>query len=88
MKEWTKNRKKKTTIVQELQKLVLEKKLIVDGEVNEVHWKAFKADYKFTSASMAAFMREAGNDFLRSKLVKGGGTGGFPNTLRVPSPTL
>ena len=78
MKEWTENRKKKTTIVQELQKLVPEKKLIVDGEVDEAHWRAFKAEYKFTSASMAALMREAGDDFLRSKLVKGGRNRALP----------
>ena len=72
MKEWADNRKKKTTIVQELSKLVPEKRLIVDGEVHEAHWRAFKAEYKFTSASMAALMREAGDEFLRLKLVKGG----------------
>ena len=37
MKEWTENKKKKTTIVQELHKLVPEKKLFVDGEVDEAH---------------------------------------------------
>lgn len=72
MKEWTENRKKKTTIVQELSKLVPEKKLILDGEIHEANWRAFKKEYKFTSASMAALIREAGDDFLRSKLVKGG----------------
>ena len=59
MKEWAENRKKKTTVAQELHKLVPEKKLIVDGEVDEAHWRAFKAEYKFTSASMAALIREA-----------------------------
>ena len=81
MKEWTENRKKKTTIVQELQKLVPEKKLIVDGEVDEAHWRAFKAEYKFTSASMAALMREAGDDFLKSKLVKGRNNRALPKHL-------
>ena len=78
MKEWTENRKKKTTIVQEVHKLVPEMKLIVDGEVDVAHWRAFKAEYKFTSASMAALMREAGNDLLRSKLMKGGKNRAFP----------
>ena len=72
MKEWMENRKKKTTIVQELHKLVPEKNIFVDGEVHEANWRAFKAEYKFTSASMAALIKEAGEDFLRSKLVKGG----------------
>ena len=72
MKEWTENRKKKTTIVQELYKLVPDKHIIVDGEVHSASWRAFKAEYKFTSASMAALIREAGEDFLKSKLVKGG----------------
>ena len=72
MNQWTENMKRKMTIVQELHKLVPEKKLLVDGEVDEVHSRAFKAEYKFTSASMAALMREAGDDFLKSKLVKGG----------------
>ena len=44
----------------------------VDGEVREANWRAFKAEYKFTSASMAALIREAGEDFLLSKLVKRG----------------
>jgi hypothetical protein len=34
MKEWAENRKKKTTIVQELSKLVLEKNLFVEGELH------------------------------------------------------
>ena len=72
MKEWSENRKKKTIIVQELHKIVPEMNLFVDGEVHEANWRAFKAEYKFTSASMAALIREAGEDFLRSKLVKGG----------------
>ena len=72
MKEWAENRKKKTTIIQELQKLVPEKNIFIDDEVNEVNWRAFKAEYNFTSASMAALIREAGEDFLKSKLVKGG----------------
>jgi hypothetical protein len=74
MKEWAENRKKKATIIEELHKLVPEKQLInKDGKVDDARWKAFKAEYKFTSASMAAFIREAGGDFLRSKFVKGGG---------------
>ena len=89
MKEWTEIKKKKTTIVQELHKLVPEKKLIVDGEVAETHWRAdFKAEYKFTSASMGALMREAGDDFLRSKLGEGRRDWALAtNTPRVPSPT-
>ena len=79
MKEWTENRKKKTTIVQELHKLVPEKNIFVDGEVHEANWRAFKAEYKFTSASMAALIREAGEDFLRSKLVKGGKNRALPD---------
>jgi hypothetical protein len=78
MKEWAENRKKKTTVVHELHKLVPEKKLIVDGEVDEANWRAFKVEYKFTSASMAALIREAGEDFLRSKLVKGGRNRALP----------
>jgi hypothetical protein len=73
MKEWAENRKKKATIIEELHKLVPEKQLInKDGEIDDARWKAFKAEYKFTSASMAALIREAGEDFLRSKFVKGG----------------
>lgn len=72
MKEWSENRKKKTTIVHELSKLVPELKLISDGEINQANWRAFKREYKFTSASMSALMREAGDDFLKSKMVKGG----------------
>ena len=72
MKEWAENRKKKTTIVQELAKLVPDMKLFLDGEVNQVQWRAFKAEYKFTSASMTALMREAGDDYLKSKMVKSG----------------
>ena len=70
MKEWTENRKKKTTIIEELQKLVPDRNIFVDDEVNEVNWRAFKAEYNFTSAPMAALMREAGDDFLKSKMVK------------------
>ena len=79
MKEWTENRKKKTTIVHELHKLVPEKNIFVDGEVHEANWRAFKVEYKFTSASMAALIREAGEDFLRSKLVKGGKNRALPD---------
>ena len=79
MKEWTENRKKKTTIVQELHKLGPEKNIFVDGEVHEANWRAFKAEYKFTSASMAALIREAGEDFLRSKLMKGGKNRALPD---------
>ena len=32
----------------------------------------FKEEYKFTSASMAALIREAGEEYLKSKMVKGG----------------
>ena len=38
-------------------------------------------EYKFTSASMAALMREAGEDFLRSKLVKGGKNRALPEHI-------
>ena len=72
MKEWMENMKKKMTFVQKLHKLVPENNIFVDGEVHEANWRAFKAEYKFTSASMAALIKEAGEDFLRSKLVKGG----------------
>ena len=72
MKEWTKIRKEKTIIVQELHKLVPDKNIFVNGEVNEAQWRAFKEEYKFTSTLMTAFIREAREDFLRSKLVKGG----------------
>ena len=51
--------------------MVPEKNIFVDGEVHETNWRAFKVEYKFTSVSMAAVIREAGEDFLRSKLVKG-----------------
>lgn len=78
MKEWTENKKKKTTIVQELHKLVPKKNIFVDGEVHEANSRAFKAEYKFASASMAALIREAEEDFLRSKLVKGGKNRTFP----------
>ena len=37
MKEWAENKMKMTTIVQELHKLVPEKKLIVDGKVDKAH---------------------------------------------------
>ena len=56
----------------ELHKLVPEKNIFVDGEVHQANWRAFKEEYKFTSASMAALIREAREDFLRSKLVRGG----------------
>ena len=41
-------------------------------------YRLFKVEYKFTSASMAALIREAWEDFLRSKLVKGGKNRGLP----------
>ena len=72
MKDWTEIRKRKTTIVMELVKLVPDFKIIVNGEVNEANWRAFKKEYKFTSASMAALLREAGENFLSQKNVKGG----------------
>lgn len=34
--------------------------------------RKFKAEYKFISASMVALIQEAPDEFLRSKLVKGG----------------
>ena len=84
MKEWSDNRKKKTTIVHELSKLVPEMNLVANGEVNQGNWRAFKKEFKFTSASMAALMREAGDDFLKSKMVKGGKNRSLPeHTQRV-----
>lgn len=79
MKEWGENRKKKTTIIQELDKLVPDMKLFVNGEVHQAHWREFKSQFKFTSASMAALVREAGDEFLRSKLVKGGKNRALPD---------
>lgn len=72
MREWAERKKMKTTILHELHKIVPEKKLIVKDEVDQENWKAFKQEYKFTSASMSALIREAGEDYLRSKMVKGG----------------
>lgn len=84
MKEWTDMRKRKTTIVMELAKLVPDLKIVVNGEVNEANWRAFKQEYKFTSASMAALLREAGEDFLNVKKVKGGRNKVLPdNALRA-----
>lgn len=84
MKEWAENRKKKTTIVQELGKLVPEMNLYVEGEVHQAHWRKFKGEYNFTSASMTALIREAGEDFLKSRLVKGGKNRALPEyTERV-----
>ena len=60
------------TIVQELQKLVPGKQLMLDGKVQGAHWKAFKDKYKFTSASMAALIRVADEKYLSLKFVKGG----------------
>ena len=60
--------------------------LFVDGEVHNANWRSFKAEYNFTSTSMEALIREAGEDFLRSKLVKGGKNRALPNhTMRVLS---
>ena len=59
-------------IVQELHKLVPKKKIFVDGEVHEANWRAFKEEYKFTSASMVTLITEVGEDYLKSKMVKGG----------------
>ena len=42
MKEWIKNKRKKTAIVMELHKLVLEKRIVVDDEVHEANWRSFK----------------------------------------------
>lgn len=63
-------RTKNTTIVQELNKFVPWMNIIVNGEVNKHNWRAFKGKYKFTSASMAAPIREAGGFYLKSKMVK------------------
>jgi len=84
MKEWAENRKHKTTIVQELHKIVPEKRIFEDGAINEARWRAFKAEFNFTSASMAALIREAGGEFLRSKQVKGGKNRALPeHTITV-----
>lgn len=84
MKEWAESRKKKTTIVQELHKLVPDMNIFVDGEVHPTNWRTFKVEYKFTSASMAALIREAGEDYLKSKMVKGGKNRALPEyTTRV-----
>jgi hypothetical protein len=72
MKEWTENKIKKTTIVHELHKLMPEKNIFVNDEVHEANRRAFKEEYKFTSALMVALIKEAGENFLRSKLMKGG----------------
>ncbi len=72
IKDWTENRKRKKIIMSELQKRVPGSQLMLDGEVQVTHWKAFKDEYKFTSASMAALIRVAGEEFLRLKFVKGG----------------
>jgi hypothetical protein len=82
LKEWAEYRKKKTTIVEELHKLVPEKQIFKEDVMNEVNWRAFKAEYNFTSASMAALMREAGEDFLKSKMVKNN------KNLPLPAHTL
>ena len=71
-KDWADNRKYKKSIVRELSTLVKDRDIFVDGEVHEVNWRAFKKEYNFTSASMAALIREAGEEFLRLKKVKGG----------------
>ena len=77
-------RKRKTTIVMELAKLVPDFNIVVKGEVDEANWKTFKQEYKFTSASMAALLREAGEDFLNVKKVKGGRNKDIPdNALRA-----
>ena len=72
LKDWAENRKWKTAIVMELHKLVKDRNIVVDDEVHEANWRAFKKEYKFTNASMAALIREAGEDFLNAKKVKGG----------------
>ncbi len=59
LKDWAEHRKWKTAIVMELHKLVKGKKIVVDDEVHQENWRAFKKEYKFTNASMAALIREA-----------------------------
>lgn len=44
--------------------------LVVDGEVNQQHKRAFKGEHEFTNASMAALIREARDDYLKSEMVK------------------
>lgn len=64
--------KNKMTLCTSCTKLVSENNIFVDGKVHEANWRAFKEEHKFTSASMAALIREAEKYFLSSKLVKGG----------------
>jgi hypothetical protein len=58
MKKWIENKVGKIIIFRELKKLVLQMNLIVDGEVNQQHKRAFKGEYKFTNAFIAAFVLE------------------------------
>lgn len=45
--------------------------IVVDREVNQENWRAFKARYKLTNASMAIFIQEIRDDYLKSKMVRG-----------------
>lgn len=64
--------------------------LMLESEVHEARWRAFKTEYKFTNASLAALIKEAGDNFLRSNFVKGGKnrappehlTGAFSNFIK------
>lgn len=79
--DWAEAGKKKKIIVQELGKLVLDRKIFVDGQVHDENWRAFKQDYKFTSASMAALIREAGDEWLKLKMGKVGRNKPVPDRL-------
>lgn len=78
MKDWADNRKMKTVIVQELHKLVPDARIFVDGEIHGANWRRFKEEYNFTSASMAALMREAGEEYLKLKCGKVGKNAQLP----------
>ena len=58
MKKWIEIKVKKITIFWELKKLMPRMNLIVDGEVNQQHKRAFRGEYKFTNASIAALIQE------------------------------
>lgn len=84
LKEWAPKRKHKTTIVQELHKIVPDKRIFEDGAINHARWRAFKKEFNFTSASMAALIKEAGEVFLKARQVKGGKNLALPDrTLKV-----
>ena len=67
--------------MQELYKLVADKRIFVDGQVHDANWRAFKEEYKFTNASMAALIREAGEEWLKLKMGKVGRNRPMPDKL-------